>query len=243
MGRAHEVRAASMAKTAAAKSKLNNKWSRIIYMAAKSGVPDPDLNQTLKKEIEKAKKEQASADVIKRAIEKAKGANQESYTELVLEGFGPGNSMVVVECLTDNHNRTQTAVKVALMKTGGKIACSGAVTYMFDHLAVFSYENGQSEEEVLETLLMADCDVNDIENEDGIITIYAPNTEYAKIRDALQEAMPDVDLTVDTIAWMPKTYTKLESEKEIEQFNRMLELLEDDDDVQEVYHNVEGLNE
>ena len=158
MGRAHEVRAASMAKTAAAKSKLNNKWSRIIYMAAKSGVPDPDLNQTLKKEIEKAKKEQASADVIKRAIEKAKGANQESYTELVLEGFGPGNSMVVVECLTDNHNRTQTAVKVALTKTGGKIAGSGAVTYMFDHLAVFSYENGQSEEEVLETLLMADCD-------------------------------------------------------------------------------------
>ncbi len=243
MGRAHEVRAASMAKTAAAKSKLNNKWSRIIYMAAKSGVPDPDLNQTLKKEIEKAKKEQASADVIKRAIEKAKGANQESYTELVLEGFGPGNSMVVVECLTDNHNRTQTAVKVALMKTGGKLAGSGAVTYMFDHLAVFSYENGQSEEEVLETLLMADCDVTDIENEDGIITIYAPNTEYAKIRDALQEAMPDVDLTVDTIAWMPKNYTKLESEKEIEQFNRMLEMLEDDDDVQEVYHNVEGLNE
>lgn len=242
MGRAHEVRAASMAKTAAAKSKLNNKWSRIIYMAAKSGVPDPDLNQTLKKEIEKAKKEQASADVIKRAIEKAKGANQESYTELVLEGFGPGNSMVVVECLTDNHNRTQTAVKVALMKTGGKIAGSGAVTYMFDHLAVFSYENGQSEEEVLETLLMADCDVTDIENEDGIITIYAPNTEYAKIRDALQEAMPDIDLTVDTIAWMPKNYVKLESEKEIEQFNRMLEMLEEDDDVQEVYHNVEGLN-
>ncbi len=242
MGRAHEVRAASMAKTAAAKSKLNNKWSRIIYMAAKSGVPDPDLNQTLKKEIEKAKKEQASADVIKRAIEKAKGANQESYTELVLEGFGPGNSMVVVECLTDNHNRTQTAVKVALMKTGGKIAGSGAVTYMFDHLAVFSYENGQSEEEVLETLLMADCDVTDIENEDGIITIYAPNNEYAKIRDALQEAMPDIDLTVDTIAWMPKNYVKLESEKEIEQFNRMLEMLEDDDDVQEVYHNVEGLN-
>ncbi len=243
MGRAHEVRAASMAKTAAAKSKLNNKWSRIIYMAAKSGVPDPDLNQNLKKEIEKAKKEQASADVIKRAIEKAKGANQESYTELVLEGFGPGNSMVVVECLTDNHNRTQTAVKVALMKTGGKIAGSGAVTYMFDHLAVFSYENGQSEEEVLETLLMADCDVQDIENEDGVITIYAPNTEYAKIRDALQEAMPDIDLTVDTIAWMPKNYVQLESDKEKEQFNRMLEMLEDDDDVQEVYHNVEGLNE
>lgn len=103
MGRAHEVRAASMAKTAAAKSKLNNKWSRIIYMAAKSGVPDPDLNQNLKKEIEKAKREQVTADVIKRAIEKAKGANLESYDSMVLEGFGPGNSMFVIECLTDNH--------------------------------------------------------------------------------------------------------------------------------------------
>ena len=121
MGRAHEVRAASMAKTAAAKSKLNNKWSRIIYMAAKAGVPDPELNQNLKKEIEKAKREQVTADVIKRAIEKAKGANQENYDPLTLEGFGPGNSMFIVECLTDNHNRTQTAVKVALQKCGGNI--------------------------------------------------------------------------------------------------------------------------
>lgn len=243
MGRAHEVRAASMAKTAAAKSKLNNKWSRIIYMAAKSGVPDPDLNQTLKKEIEKAKKEQVTADVIKRAIDKAKGPNQESYNELVLEGFGPGNSMVVIECLTDNHNRTQTAVKVALQKTGGKIAGSGSVTYMFDHLAIFSYENGLSEDELLEVLLMNDCEVNDIENEDGVITIYAPNTSYAQIRGVLQENMPDVDLVVDTIAWVPKNYVQLTGDKQKEQLQRLLDLLEEDDDVQDVYHNVEGLDE
>ena len=117
MGRAHEVRAASMAKTAAAKAKLNSKWSRLIYMAAKGGVPDPDLNQTLKRTIERAKREQVTADVIKRAIDKAKGADQTSYAELLLEGFGPGNSQVVVECLTDNHNRTQTDVKVAFQKT------------------------------------------------------------------------------------------------------------------------------
>ena len=121
MGRAHEVRAASMAKTAAAKSKLNNKWSRLIFMAAKGGVPDPDMNQTLKRTIEKAKKEQVTADVIKRAIDKAKGAVQTSYTELLLEGFGPGQSQLVIEALTDNHNRTQTAVKVALQKCGGKM--------------------------------------------------------------------------------------------------------------------------
>lgn len=240
MGRAHEVRAASMAKTAAAKSKLNNKWSRIIYMAAKSGVPDPDLNQNLKKEIEKAKKEQVTADVIKRAVEKAKGANMESYSELQLEGFGPGNSMVVVECLSDNSNRTQTAVKVALQRTGGKIASSGNVTYMFDHLAIFSMTD-VNDEELLENLLMADCEVNDIEVEDNLVTIYAPNTEYGKIRDVLQENYPDKELDMDTVAWVPKNYVRLENEKQVEQFHRLLELLDEDDDVQDVYHNVEGL--
>lgn len=241
MGRAHEVRAASMAKTAAAKSKLNNKWSRIIYMAAKAGVPDPDLNQNLKKEIEKAKKEQVTADVIKRAIEKAKGANMESYSELQLEGFGPGSSMVVVECLSDNSNRTQTAVKIALQKTGGKIAGSGSVTFMFDHLALFSMA-GINEEELLETLLMADCEVNDIEVEEDIVSVSAPNTEYAKIRTAIREAYPDIDFLEDTIAWVPKNPVKLEEEKQIEQFKRLLDLLEEDDDVQEVFHNVEGLD-
>lgn len=241
MGRAHEVRAASMAKTAAAKSKLNNKWSRIIYMAAKAGVPDPDLNQNLKKEIEKAKKEQVTADVIKRAIEKAKGANMESYSELQLEGFGPGSSMVVVECLSDNSNRTQTAVKIALQKTGGKIAGSGSVTFMFDHLALFSIA-GINDEELLETLLMADCEVNDIEVEEDIVSVSAPNTEYAKIRTAIREAYPDIDFLEDTIAWVPKNPVKLEEEKQIEQFKRLLDLLEEDDDVQEVFHNVEGLD-
>ena len=148
MGRAHEVRAASMAKTAAAKAKLNSKWSRLIYMAAKGGVPDPDLNQTLKRTVERAKREQVTADVIKRAIDKAKGADQTSYAELLLEGFGPGNSQVVVECLTDNHNRTQTDVKVAFQKTGGKIASSGSVTYQFKHLAVFVFK-GLSEEDAV----------------------------------------------------------------------------------------------
>ena len=89
MGRAHEVRAASMAKTAAAKSKLNNKYSRTIYMAAKSGIPDPELNLALKHEIEKAKREQVNADTIKRAIEKAKGGSTENYYPIRYEGFGP----------------------------------------------------------------------------------------------------------------------------------------------------------
>ena len=238
MGRAHEVRAASMEKTAAAKSKLNNKGSRIIYMAAKSGVPDPDLNQNLKKEIEKAKREQVTADVIKRAIEKAKGANLESYDSMVLEGFGPGNSMFVIECLTDNHNRTQTSVKVALQKCGGKIAGSGSVTHMFKNTAIFSIDF-MNEEETLEALLLADCEVEDISSDDDVVTITAPSTEYGKIRETLKAMLPEgKDFLEDTVSWLPLNSVQLETEKEKEQLQRLLDLLEEDDDVQDVYHNV-----
>ena len=241
MGRAHEVRAASMAKTAAAKSKLNNKWSRIIYMAAKSGVPDPDLNQNLKKEIEKAKREQVTADVIKRAIEKAKGANQESYDPITLEGFGPGNSMFIIECLTDNHNRTQTDVKVALQKCGGKIAGSGNVAHMFKNTALFAIDF-MGEEEVLETLLMADCDVEDITTDGDVVSISAPSVEYGKIRTALREVMPEgKDFLEDTVAWLPLNPVEITGEKEQEQLERLLGLLAENDDVQDVYHNVTGL--
>lgn len=243
MGRAHEVRAASMAKTAAAKSKLNNKWSRIIYMAAKSGVPDPDLNQNLKKEIEKAKREQVTADVIKRAIDKAKGANQESYDPLTLEGFGPGNSMFIIECLTDNHNRTQTAVKVALQRCGGKIAGSGNVAHMFKNTAIFSIDH-MNEEEALESLLMADCDVEDITtSENGVVTITAPSTEYGKIREALRGTLPEgKDFLEDTVSWLPLNPVELATDKEKEQLQRLLDLLAEDDDVQDVYHNIVGLD-
>ena len=140
MGRAHEVRAASMAKTAAAKSKLNAKWGRAIYVAAKSGVPDPDLNQTLKKEIERAKKEQVPSDIIKRAIDKAKGGSDENYTEMRYEGFGPGNVLVIVDCMTDNNNRTYTDVRTAFNKWGGKLGVTGCAMHMFEHAGYSALE-------------------------------------------------------------------------------------------------------
>lgn len=243
MGRAHEVRAASMAKTAAAKSKLNNKWSRLIFMAAKGGVPDPDMNQTLKRTIEKAKKEQVTADVIKRAIDKAKGADQTSYTELLLEGFGPGQSQLVIEALTDNHNRTQTAVKVALQKCGGKIAMSGSVTYQFQHLAIFSFK-GLSEEDAVMALLDADCDPKDTYTEkdeetgEEVVTIVADFSEYTKVRNALVAAKADLDFVVDKVTWETQNMVDFANDKEKEQFERLLGMLEEDEDVQDVYYNV-----
>lgn len=237
MGRAHEVRAASMAKTAAFKSKQNAKYGRLIFIAAKSGIPDPDVNQALKKEIERAKKAQISADVIKRAIEKAKGGINEAYYSARYEGFGPNNSMFIVECLTDNTNRTYTDVRTAFNKSGFKMGVDGSVIHMFNNQAVFSFE-GLNDEETLEVLLNADCEVDDIVYEDGLTTVYAPANAYSKVRDALEEAMPDVNFLEDQVAWIPQVTTTLTSDKEKEQFERFKNTLDELDDVQNIYHNI-----
>ena len=172
MGRAFEVRKVAMAKSAAVKSKLYAKYGREIYLAAKSGTPDPDTNQTLKRMIEKAKKEQVPADVIKRNIDKAKGGGDDNLTSIRYEGFGPGNSMFIVECLTDNVNRTISEVRNCFTKTGGKLGISGSVVHQFNHQAVFAMK-GITEDEVLEILVEHDLDVSDIEPDDEGVTIYS----------------------------------------------------------------------
>lgn len=238
MGRAHEVRAASMAKTAAAKSKVYAKHGKLIYIAAKNGVPDPEMNLSLKAAIEKAKRDNVPADNIKRAIEKAKGGSNESYDSVRYEGYGPNNSMFIIECLTDNVNRTYTNVRTIVTKTGCKLSAPGSVTYMFDYLSVFSFE-GMTDEEVLELLLMEDCEVTDVVLEDGLVTVTAPSTEYNKVRTALLNANPEINFLEDEIKWIPQNYVQLTEEKDIEHYERLLAQLEDNDDVQDVYHNME----
>lgn len=240
MGRAHEVRAASMAKTAAAKSKLNNKYSRTIYMAAKSGIPDPELNLALKHEIEKAKREQVNADTIKRAIEKAKGGSNENYYPIRYEGFGPNNSMLIIECITDNENRTLTAVKTALNKCGAKLGVAGCVRHMFDYYAVFTFE-GMSDEEAFEAV--AEFDVVDVFTEDGYTTVYANSSDYQGVRDALVAAKPDLTFVEDVVTYVPQNTVTLTDQKEIDQFNRLRTMLDDIDDVQDLFHNIVGLDD
>ncbi|MDD3192056.1 MAG: YebC/PmpR family DNA-binding transcriptional regulator [Bacilli bacterium] len=241
MGRAFQVRAASMAKTAAAKSKLNAKYGRLIYVAAKAGIPDPESNLALKKEIEKAKKEQVSADVIKRAIEKAKGGSAENYTLARYEGFGPNNSMFIVECLTDNTNRTYTEIRTAFTRCGFKLGMDGSVIHLFKNQAVFSYE-GLNDEETLDVLIMAECDVEDIVFDDGLTTVYAPSTEYAKVKAALEEAIPEINFLEDHIAWIPINWTTLSDENDIRHFLRFKATMDELDDVQDFYHNVDEEN-
>ncbi len=159
MGRAHEVRAASMAKTAAIKSKLYSRFGKELYIAAKSGVPDPDMNLALKRKIQEAKSNQVPADVIKRAIEKAKGGSDENYTEVRYEGFGPGASTIIVDCLTDNTNRSLTDVKTCFNKCkGGKMANSGAVSFNYEHVGLFVFPYSD-EDAMLEAMMEAEVDV------------------------------------------------------------------------------------
>ncbi len=237
MGRAHEVRKVAMEKTAAVKSKLYSKYGKEIYMAAKSGTPDPETNQTLKKIIEKAKKEQVTADVIKRAIDKAKGGSDENFAEARYEGFGPGNSMLIVECLTENVNRTIAVVKNCFTKTGGKLGVTGSAAHQFNHLAVLTMP-GITEDELLEILVLNDLDVTDIEVEEDSITIYGEANDFNKLRTAITDAKPEMDFATEELMWLPIMETSFDNEEDQGKFDRLIEMLDEIEDVQNVYHNV-----
>ena len=234
MGRAHEVRAASMAKTAAMKSSKYAKWGKEIFQAAKAGVPDPEMNQSLKRTIERAKKDQCPADVIKRAIAKAQGVASGASKEKVYEGYGPGNVAMIVECLTDNDNRTFTEVRTAFNKTGGTIGT--AVGYLFSRKALFDFE-GLSEDEAMEALMNAELDFEDLStDEDGMVHIVAAAGDFNAIKAALEAAKSDIEFETASVDMVPSTYVDLDEDHEAK-FKRLLDLLREYDDVSEIYHN------
>ncbi|GAB0150949.1 MULTISPECIES: YebC/PmpR family DNA-binding transcriptional regulator [Marinobacterium] len=237
MGRAYQNRKESMAKTSDMKAKLYSRYGREIYVTAKSGGVDPDGNLALRGLIDRAKKEQVPGHVIEKALDKAKGAGGEDYSPARYEGYGPGGSMAIIECLTDNPNRTFGDVRQAFTKTKSKIGTQGSVSHMFDHCAIFVFA-GDDEEAVLEALMEGDVDVTDIELEDGKITVFAPNTEYFKAKTALIERFGDLDFDVDEIQFIPQSYTSLSGD-DVAMFEKFLAMLNDLDDVQQVYHNVE----
>ncbi|MBL4833916.1 MAG: YebC/PmpR family DNA-binding transcriptional regulator [Pseudomonas sp.] len=237
MGRAYQNRKESMAKTADAKTKVYSKYAREIYVTAKSGGVDPTGNLALRGLIERAKKDQVPAHVIDKAIDKAKGGGGEDFSVARYEGFGPGNCIVIVECLTDNPNRTISDVRNCFTKTKSKMGTPGSVSHMFDHCAILSFAS-DDEEGVLEALMMADVDVTDIENENGMITVFAANTDYGKAKQALADAYGDIDFAVDEIQFLPQTSTTLEGD-DVAMFEKFVDMLNELDDVQNIYHNAE----
>jgi YebC/PmpR family DNA-binding regulatory protein len=237
MGRAYQNRKESMAKTSDNKAKIYSKYGREIYVCAKAGGTDPDGNLTLRGLIERAKKDQVPSHVIDKAIDKAKGGGGEDFSSARYEGFGPGNCMVIVDCLTDNPNRTFGDVRNCFTKTKSKIGTSGSVSHMFDHSAILVFK-GDDEEAALEALMMADVDVSDIECEDGTISVFAPHTDYFKAKNALADAFGEIDFDVAEIQFVPQNTAPI-SENDIPMFEKFLEMLNDLDDVQNIFHSAE----
>jgi YebC/PmpR family DNA-binding regulatory protein len=237
MGRAYQNRKESMAKTAGAKTKVYSKYGKEIYLSAKNGGVDPSANLSLRRLMEKAKRDQVPTHVIERALEKASGVGGDAYSLVRYEGFGPGGCMVIVDCLTDNNNRTFGDVRLCFTKTKAKIGVSGSVAHMFDHLGVFAFKH-DDEDAVLEMLLNADVDVTDVENEDGIITVYVPPSEFIKAQKTLTEAMPDLQFEMEEITFLPQTETAVTGD-DVPLFQKFLDMLDELDDVQEVYHNAQ----
>ena len=237
MGRAFEVRKYAKEKTAAAKTKLYSKYGKEIYVAAKNGQPDPELNQELKRVIERAKKDQVPNDIINRAIEKATGGSDENYIHARYEGFGPGNSMLIVDCLTDNVNRTYSEVRNCFNKTNSKLGVSGSVLHQFSHQAVFVLKD-VTEEDILMVAIDNDLDIIDIENENDEVIVYADVSQYYKVKTALIEYNKDLEFVIDEITWIPFNYYTLTDEEQ-EVFDRLIIMLEDLEDVQSISHNLE----
>jgi YebC/PmpR family DNA-binding regulatory protein len=238
MGRAYQNRKVSMAKTSDAKAKVYSKYGREIYVSAKSGGIDPAGNLALRGLIERAKKDQVPTHVIDKALDKAKGGGGEDFAPARYEGYGPGGCMVIVDCLTDNPNRTFGDVRQCFTKTKCKIGTQGTVSHMFDHAAILAFKHSD-EDAVLDALLSADVDVTDIESDADKITVFTPQADYFKAKQALLDAFGELDFEVDEIQFLPRSVTTISSDDDIVLFEKFLELLSDLDDVQNVFHDAE----
>lgn len=235
MGRAYEVRKASILKTGAAKAKVYTTYAKEIYNAAKKST-DVASNPTLKRLIEKAKKEQVPSDIIKRAIDKVNSGIDENYDKLRYEGFGPGTSTILIDCLTDNVNRAVSAIRGVFAKVHCKLGSSGSVSYLYDDLCIVSFI-GLTEDETLEALINGEVDA-EIEIEGNIVTLYGVPQDLFKIKNAITEYKKDIVFDIDEITTIAKEKVKLIDEDLI-QFEKLLQLLDGIEDVQDVYHNVE----
>ena len=224
------------------KQKKYSRYGKEIYLAAKAGGPELDGNLALRRLVDKAKKEQVPADVIKRAIDKVKSGVTENYEPIQFEGFGPGNSTVIVKCLTDNINRTISQVRPAFTKSKSKLGAEGSVVYLYDIESTVIF-NGMDEEAVLEALIMAEVDAKDITTlEDGRIKVIGEPTDLNKIKTAIEDVKPDVQFDVDDITTTPQETIELEDE-DMMLFERLMTLLNDCDDVDQIFHNVSNYDE
>lgn len=218
----------------AQRAKIFTKIAREILVAVKAGGPDPDNNSSLKDAISKARAANMPNDNINRTIKKAAGSNEgDNYESVTYEGYGPSGVAVIVNTLTDNRNRTAANVRHYFDKFGGNMGTTGCVGFMFDEKGVIVIENdGMDEDEITMDALEAGAD--DIQIETECIEITAAPADFHAVRDALESKYT---LSSAEISMVPQTMTELADPDQIKMMSRMLESMEDDDDVQNVYHN------
>ncbi len=223
----------------AARSKLFSKLAKEITVAAKMGDPDPEKNPRLRLAVKEAKSNSVPKDVIERAIKKATGGDAENYDEIRYEGYGPGGVAIIVEAMTDNRNRTASSVRSIFTKHGGNLAETGAVSFMFDRMGEITYPLSIGDyETVLEAAIEAGAD--DVEATDDGYTIWTDATDLAAVSTYLDENLGPSDSA--KLVWRPNISTELDLEG-FQKLARLIEALEDDDDVQNVTANFEVSDE
>lgn len=217
----------------AKKGKIFQKLSRELFMAAKSGGPDPSGNPSLRLVMDKARAANMPKSNIERAIKKAEGNSDEHYDEITYEGYAPGGVAVLVEALTDNKNRTASAVRVAFTRNGGTMGATGSVAYMFDRKGYIVIDRSTTDADEDQVLMdVMDAGGDDLQASYDAFEIYTDPKAFTGVRDALEKAgykLADAELTM-----VPQNTTAVPAEKK-EQFERLIDALEDDDDVSNVY--------
>ncbi|TRD20771.1 YebC/PmpR family DNA-binding transcriptional regulator [Palleronia caenipelagi] len=223
----------------AARSKLFSKLAKEITVAAKMGDPDPDKNPRLRLAVKEAKSNSVPKDVIDRAIKKSQGGDAENYEEIRYEGYGPNGVAIIVEAMTDNRNRTASTVRSTFSKNGGNLGETGSVSFMFDRKGQVTYPGSVGD---ADTVMMAaiEAGAEDVESSDEEHVIWCEATDLNEVSNALEAELGESDST--KLVWRPQTTTELDLEG-MQKLMKLMEALEDDDDVQTVTANFETSDE
>ena len=224
-------------KNDAAKGKMFTIIGKEIAVAVKEGGADPDNNSKLRDVIAKAKANNMPNDTIERGIKKAAGnVNAVNYESVTYEGYGPNGTAIIVEALTDNKNRTAANVRNAFTKGGGNVGTQGCVSFMFDKKGQIIIDKEECDMEADELMMIAlDAGAEDFSDEEECYEVLTQPEEFSAVREALEAA--GVKMTEAEVTMIPQNYVTLTDEEAIKKMNRIIDLLDEDDDVQEVFHN------
>lgn len=224
-------------KNDAAKGKIFTIIGKEIAVAVKEGGPNPDNNSKLRDVIAKAKVNNVPNDTIERGIKKAAGnAEAVNYTSITYEGYGPNGTAIIVDTLTDNKNRTASNVRNAFTKGGGNVGTTGCVSFMFDQKGQIIIDKEECEMDADDLMMLAlDAGAEDFSDEDDSYEVITSPEDFSAVREALEKE--NIPMASAEVTMIPQTWVELSSEEDIKKMNRILDLLDEDDDVQAVYHN------